>query len=150
MGSCTGWPAATSTRTRTAASSEARRAAGIFSNFDRLDRNKDGAITPAEMNQEIVKPTRTYANRQTITVGGRTVQLIYPGRNHSDDMTVIYFPAERVAFAVDFIYPGTTPGAWASYDGTPLSEWIASIKTVEALDFDVLLPGHGVRARRRR
>jgi len=116
---------------------------GYLSNFDRLDRNKDGAITPAEMNQEIVKPTRTYRDRQTVTLGGRSVQLIYPGPNHSDDMTVIYFPAERIAFAVDFIYPGTTPGAWASYDGTPLSDWIASIKAVEALDFDVFLPGHG-------
>jgi glyoxylase-like metal-dependent hydrolase (beta-lactamase superfamily II) len=116
---------------------------GYLSNFDRLDRNKDGAITPQEMNQEIVKPTRTYSSRQTITLGGRTIELMHPGANHSDDMTVIYFPAERVAFAVDFIYPGTTPGVWASYDGTPMSEWIASIKAVESLNFDVLLPGHG-------
>ena len=83
---------------------------------------EDGAITAQEMNQEIVKPTRTYANRQTLTVGGRTIELIHPGQNHSDDSTVIYFPAERVAFAVDFIFPGTTPGVWASYDGTPMSE----------------------------
>jgi len=116
---------------------------GYLSNFDRLDRNKDGAITPAEMNQEIVKPTRTYAGRQTITLGGKTVQLVHPGRNHSDDMTVLYFPAERAAFGVDFISPGTAPGVSADYDGTPLSDWIASIKAVEALDIDVFLPGHG-------
>ena len=116
---------------------------GYLSNFDRLDRNKDGAITPQEMNQEIVKPSRTYKDRQTLTVGGRTIQLIHPGVNHSDDMTVIYFPAERAAFAVDFIFPGTTPGAWGSYDGTPMSEWVASIKAVEGLSIDVLLPGHG-------
>jgi glyoxylase-like metal-dependent hydrolase (beta-lactamase superfamily II) len=118
---------------------------GYLSNFDRLDRNKDGAITPQELNQEIVKPTRTYRDRQTITVGGKTIQLIHPGVNHSDDMTVIYFPAERVAFAVDFVYPGTTPGVWASYDGTPMSEWVASLKSVEELNMDVLLPGHGNR-----
>jgi glyoxylase-like metal-dependent hydrolase (beta-lactamase superfamily II) len=116
---------------------------GYLASFDRLDRNKDGAVTAAEMNQEIVKPTRTYRDRQTISVGGKTVELIHPGRNHSDDMTVMYFPKERVAFAVDFIYPGTTPGAWGSYDGTPLAEWIASIRVVEALSIDVLLPGHG-------
>ena len=116
---------------------------GYLSNFDRLDRNKDGAITAAEMNQEIVKPTRTYRDKQTITVGGRTIELIHPGSNHSDDMTVIYFPKERAAFAVDFIYPGTTPGAWGMYDGTPMSDWIASIKKVEELPFDLLLPGHG-------
>src|SRR5687768_3117901 len=78
---------------------------GYGRNFDRLDRNKDGAVTPAEMNEEIVKPTRTYADRTTMTLGGKTVQLIHPGRNHSDDMTVMFFPAERVAFGVDFIAP---------------------------------------------
>jgi glyoxylase-like metal-dependent hydrolase (beta-lactamase superfamily II) len=117
---------------------------GYLTAFDRLDRNKDGVVTAPEMNQEIVKPTRTYTSRQTVTLGGKTVQLVYPGRNHSDDMTVIYFPAEKAAFGVDFISPGRAPGAQGDYDGTPLSEWIASIRAVEALDFDTFLPGHGV------
>jgi glyoxylase-like metal-dependent hydrolase (beta-lactamase superfamily II) len=116
---------------------------GYLAAFDRLDRNKDGVVTAPEMNQEIVTPTRTYRDRQTITFGGKTVELLHPGRNHSDDMTVIHFPAERAAFAVDFIYPGTSPGAWGDYDGTPLSEWVASIRAVESLDIDTFLPGHG-------
>jgi glyoxylase-like metal-dependent hydrolase (beta-lactamase superfamily II) len=116
---------------------------GYLAAFDRLDRNKDGIVTAPEMNQEIVKPTRTYRDRETITFGGKTVQLIHPGRNHSDDMTVMFFPAERAAFGVDFVYPGTAPGAWGDYDGTPLVEWVASLRAVEALDFDTFLPGHG-------
>ena len=28
-------------------------------------------------------------------------------------------------FAVDFIFPGTTPPVWGEYDWTPLREWIA-------------------------
>jgi glyoxylase-like metal-dependent hydrolase (beta-lactamase superfamily II) len=118
---------------------------GYLSNFDRLDRNKDNAITPAEMNQEIRMPDVTYNTRHTLSLGGKTVELIHPGRNHSDDMTVMYFPAERAVFAVDFIYPGTTPNTRANsaYDWTPLREWIASLKAVEALDFDTFLGGHG-------
>jgi glyoxylase-like metal-dependent hydrolase (beta-lactamase superfamily II) len=118
---------------------------GYLTNFDRLDRNHDGAITPDELNQEIRKPDITYTGRRTLTLGGKTVELIYPGRNHSDDMTVVYFPAERAVLAVDFIFPGTTPPVWGEYDWTPLREWIASIKTVEALDFDTLIAGHGAR-----
>lgn len=118
---------------------------GYVPNFDRLDRNRDGAIAAEELNQEIRKPDATYAGRRSLTLGGKTVELIYPGRNHSDDMTVVYFPAERAVFAVDFIFPGTTPPVWAEYDWTPLREWIASIKTVEALDFDIFIPGHGRR-----
>ncbi len=126
---------------------------GYLSNFDRLDRNKDGAITPAELNQEIRRPDQTYKDRGAISMVRTTqsplveaaaaVGLVHPGRNHSDDMTVMFFPRERAVFAVDFIYPGTTPGAWGDYDGTPLVEWIASIRAVEALDFDIILPGHG-------
>jgi len=114
---------------------------GYVPNFDRLDRNHDGAIAPEELNQEIRKPDITYSGRRTLTLGGKTVELIHPGRNHSDDMTVLYFPAERAVFAVDFIFPGTTPPVWAEYDWTPLREWIASIKAVEALDFDIFIPG---------
>lgn len=118
---------------------------GYLSNFDRLDRNDDDVVTPAEMNREIVMPTITYTDRYTISFGGKRVELIHPGRNHSDDMTVMYFPEERAVFAVDFIYPGTTPNTRANsaYDWTPLREWIASIEAVEALDFDTFLGGHG-------
>ena len=118
---------------------------GYLTNFDRLDRNHDGSITPDELNQEIRKPDVTYTGRRTLTLGGKTVELIYPGRNHSDDMTVVYFPAEKAVMAVDFIFPGTTPPVWGEYDWTPLREWIASIKLVETLDFDTLIPGHGRR-----
>jgi hypothetical protein len=33
--------------------------------------------------------------------------------------------------------------AASAYDWTPLREWIGSIKVVESLDFDTILPGHG-------
>jgi glyoxylase-like metal-dependent hydrolase (beta-lactamase superfamily II) len=118
---------------------------GYLSNFDRLDRNKDNALSPAELNEEIRKVDVAYTERHTLTLGGKMVQLIHPGRNHSDDMTVMYFPVERAVFAVDFIYPGTMPNTRANsaYDWTPLREWIASIRAVEALDFETFLGGHG-------
>lgn len=116
---------------------------GYLTAFDRLDRNKDAAITPAELMEEIRKPDITYSDRKTLALGGKTVELIQPGRNHSDDMTVMYFPAERAVFTVDFITVGGAPAFRADYDWTPLREWIASIRTVEALDFDTALGGHG-------
>ncbi len=116
---------------------------GTLAAFDRLDRNRDGSITPQELYADVRRPDVTYADRKTVTLGGKTVQLIHPGVNHSDDMTVLYFPAERAVFEVDIVFPKTTPGVWADYDWTPLRDWIASIKAIETLDFDVVLPGHG-------
>jgi len=123
--------------------------------FRTADRNGDGSLTPAELQQDIRKPDILYSERMDLVLGGKRVQLIFPGRNHSDDATVLYFPAERVVFATEFIsdvaLPATaSPRAWPSacgpFDGNPLSEWIRSYRTVEALDFDVFSGGHGALA----
>jgi glyoxylase-like metal-dependent hydrolase (beta-lactamase superfamily II) len=70
--------------------------------------------------------------------------------NHADDATVMLFPAERVLFATEFLADAlvtddihSLPSACGPFDGSPLAEWIKSYRTVEALDFDVLAPGHG-------
>ena len=71
--------------------------------FRTADRNGDGSLTPAELQTDIRRPDILYSDRMRLTLGGKTVELIYPGRNHSDDATVLYFPAERVVFATEFI-----------------------------------------------
>jgi len=118
--------------------------------FDIADSNRDGKITPRELQQHIVRPTIVYNDRMRIELGGKVVELVHPGLNHSDDATVMVFPAERAAFATEFIAdalvagnPRSLPSACGPFDGSPLAEWIKSYRAVEALDFDVLVPGHG-------
>ena len=120
--------------------------------FRTADRNGDGSLTPAELQTDIRRPDILYSERMRLTLGGKTVELIYPGRNHSDDATVLYFPVERVVFATEFISdvalpatgsPLSFPSACGPFDGSPLSEWIRSYRTVEALDFDIFAGGHG-------
>jgi glyoxylase-like metal-dependent hydrolase (beta-lactamase superfamily II) len=126
---------------------------GMPANFFRTaDRNGDGELTPAELQADIRRPDILYSDHMRLTLGGKAVDLIYPGKNHSDDATVLYFPAERVVFATEFIsdvaLPATAsplsfPSACGPFDGSPLSEWIRSYRTVEALDFDIFAGGHG-------
>ena len=118
--------------------------------FDGIDRNSDGVATPQELQQFIVKPSIVYNDRMRIELGGKVVELVHPGLNHSDDATVMLFPGERAAFATEFIAdalvagnPHSLPSACGPFDGSPLDEWIKSYRIVEALDFDVLVPGHG-------
>jgi glyoxylase-like metal-dependent hydrolase (beta-lactamase superfamily II) len=118
--------------------------------FDSVDRNRDGKTTPQELQQFIVKPTIVYSDRMRIELGGKVVELVHPGRNHSDDATVMLFPAERTLFATEFLADAlvaqnarSLPSACGPFDGSPLAEWIKSYETVEALDFDVLATGHG-------
>ena len=91
-------------------------------------------------------PQVTFRDRMTIELGGTVVELLYMGRNHSDNMIVLRFPAERILYAVDFIPVDTVafrdlPDAW-------MPDWIESLKRVEALDFDILAPGHGPMGRK--
>jgi glyoxylase-like metal-dependent hydrolase (beta-lactamase superfamily II) len=97
------------------------------------------APEPARM-ADVATPQKTYTERHTITLGGKTVELIHPGPNHAPDMTVLYFPAERVVHAVDYLTVRRVP---RFLDGAPLSDWINALKRVEALNFDIIVPAHG-------
>ncbi len=86
-------------------------------------------------------PRITFKKKMTIELGGKAVELRYLGKNHSDNMIVIRFPAERTLFAVDFIPVKTV--AYKDFSDAYLSEWIRSLTRVEIMDFDILAPGHG-------
>ena len=86
-------------------------------------------------------PDLTFTDRMSIDLGGKHVELIYTGKNHSDNSLVVLLPQEKLLFAVDFI-PVDTVAYRALPDGYP-DDWIESLKQVERLDFDTLVPGHG-------
>ncbi|HEU5202187.1 MAG TPA: MBL fold metallo-hydrolase [Nitrospira sp.] len=86
-------------------------------------------------------PDLTFTDRMSIDLGGKHVELIYTGRNHSDNSLVVLLPQNRLLFAVDFI-PVETVAYRALPDGYP-DEWIGSLRQVEGLEFDTLVPGHG-------
>jgi glyoxylase-like metal-dependent hydrolase (beta-lactamase superfamily II) len=118
--------------------------------FDTFDRNGDGTMTPQELQQFIVKPTIVYNDRMRIELGGKVVELLHPGLNHSNDATVMVFPSERAAFVTEFVVDAlvtdnarSLPSACGPFDGSPLAEWIKSYRAVEELDVDVIVTGHG-------
>lgn len=86
-------------------------------------------------------PDITFTDSMDIELGGQTVELRYVGRNHSDNMIVMNFPAQRVLFAVDII--PVKGVAFRDFPDAYLPDWNQSIRQVEAMDFDILVPGHG-------
>ncbi|MFQ5994549.1 MAG: MBL fold metallo-hydrolase [Acidiferrobacterales bacterium] len=86
-------------------------------------------------------PDVTFSDRLTVELGGKVVKLIYVGKGHSDNMIVMHFPAERAVFAVDFI--SVKRLAYRNLSDSYFPDWIDAIKVVEAIDFDILVPGHG-------
>ena len=86
-------------------------------------------------------PHLTFTDRMFIDLGGTHVELIYTGKNHSDNSLVLLLPQHKLLFAVDFIPVETV--AYRTMRSDYPDDWIESLKRVEQLEFDTLVPGHG-------
>jgi glyoxylase-like metal-dependent hydrolase (beta-lactamase superfamily II) len=114
------------------------------------DKDGDGRASPQEFFTDTPAPDIVYSDRMTLRFGGKTIQLVFPGKNHANDGTAVLFTDERVLFTVDFpadaLVQGSMhsmPSACGHFDGHPMDEWIKSYRTLEALDFDISVGGHG-------
>jgi cyclase len=82
-------------------------------------------------------PTLTYDNRITLYHGGREFRVMHFVGNTAGD-SAVYLPKEKILMAGDLLTAPVPFGA----DSHPRS-WIESLKTLERLDVDVIIPGHG-------
>lgn len=116
--------------------------------FDLTDADKNGALTGAELARgalnDVHPPTTTFSDRQTVTLGGKTVVMVHTGEAHAPDSSVLYFPAERVVFGADILQAKRFPGSVAPTVGA----WINAMRTVERLDFDIAATGHALSGRK--
>ena len=99
------------------------------------------AATEAQGVDAVRPPDIVYSDTMAVTLGGKTVNLHYVGKSHSDNISVMHFPEERTVFTVDFISAKRLP--FRTLGDSHLPDWIDAIKQVEAMDFDILAPGHG-------
>lgn len=84
------------------------------------------------------EPTITFSERLTIYLGNHTFELIHlPG--HTPYEVGVYVPEERIVFTGDNFTNGWETGL---VDSCPL-EWLESLKKIEAMDVDYIVPGHG-------
>lgn len=83
-------------------------------------------------------PTLTYDTTLTLHRGGREIQLLNLGRGHTDTDQYLFLPKERIVCTGDAMQTGLAymPDAYAA-------EWPETLERLAALDFDIVLPGHG-------
>src|SRR5262245_4791251 len=109
------------------------------------DRNGDGVVTAEELYARVRRARLTYSKELTLTLAGKSVRLIHPGPAYSLDMTVVYFPDERVVFAANGPAVNHAPFSFGLFRPRDVYEWIHAITR---LDFDTLLFGDGQRMTR--
>jgi glyoxylase-like metal-dependent hydrolase (beta-lactamase superfamily II) len=90
---------------------------------------------------DVVMPDELVDETRTLTLGGTTLELIFVGRNHSDNSLVMRLPNEKLIFTVDFIPIQTVLFRNLPDTVSPI-EWEESLKRVVALDWDRMVPGH--------
>ena len=91
-------------------------------------------------NTTVIIPDLVVDDRAVLTMGGTRVELLYVGRNHTDDALVVLVPKEKILFTVDWI-----PIRAILFRNVPESyydEWLESLDRVLALDWDRMIPGH--------
>ena len=121
--------------------SEAR--GGFLAAFDGDDTNQDGVLTAAEVNANTHPPDIIYRDQLNISLGGGTVEMHHTPPAHTDDMTVLLFPEQDIAFAVDFLQINRFPGGLSGFlAGYPVDSYEAAVEAVQALDFERVIQGH--------
>lgn len=88
-------------------------------------------------------PDTTFDHEHTIPIGGKTVRLVHPGRGHTDGDLVALFVEDRVLHAGDLVWNKRYPNIDLEA-GASIEQWVGTLDRVLALDFDTVIPGHGL------
>jgi glyoxylase-like metal-dependent hydrolase (beta-lactamase superfamily II) len=89
---------------------------------------------------DITIPDETVDDKRVIELGGTTLELIYVGRNHSDNTLLMRLPKEKLIFAVDFLPINSVN--WRNMPDSWPFEWEDGIRKVLSLEWDRMIPGH--------
>ena len=89
-------------------------------------------------------PNITVQPRGSIWLGGKSAEIYWFGRAHTDGDVVVLFPQNRVLAAGDMYTNGEgTPQLIDYSGGGSAKEWTATVEQATKLDFDTVVPGHG-------
>ena len=99
---------------------------------------KQRQYDPGEV--KLVLPDVTFDSKLTLTLGGRTVELLYIGAGQNPGDTLVHFPKERVIFTGGPF----SKNSWPNPSFTPsMSNWVDLLRKMAAMDVDIYLGGHG-------
>ncbi len=91
-------------------------------------------------------PNITVADAATIHIGGKTVEIHKVGRAHTNTDLVVLFPEQRLLAAGDIFAngPGTSAQLVDYAGGGSAKEWTKAVDQALKLEFDTVIPGHGL------
>jgi cyclase len=86
----------------------------------------------------VTPPDLTFADELVLHRGEREIHVRYLGRGNTDGDAIVWLPKERIVATGDLVV-APIPYGFGSYP----QEWIETLEKIAALDFRLLMPGHG-------
>ena len=97
-----------------------------------------GAPAP-EPRVVVVPPTAMTSDRETVDIGGKTVQVLFLGRAHTGGDLMVYLPHEKILFMSEAYLNRVFPAMRSAYS----TDWMQTIDRALAMDARRFVPGHG-------
>lgn len=88
-----------------------------------------------------VEATIRFESSMQFSQGGKTIELTYLGPGHGTDMLAMVIRPENIAFVVDVA--SSRRLFYRDFPNANIDDWINQVRTVQSLDFDILVGGHG-------
>ncbi|WP_223254465.1 MBL fold metallo-hydrolase [Bacillus sp. HNG] len=89
---------------------------------------------------ELVLPNQTIEREHTFSGPKCSAKLFTLGGGHSFCDACLFIPEEKVIFMGDLLFVNCHP---TFFEESNPDQWVEILKEIEALDFDVAIPGHG-------
>jgi len=86
-------------------------------------------------------PHINFGTNYSLSIGGITIELIYPGEGHGEGNSIIYIPSRKIMMYVDTVTPKSVPFKNFAYTADILNQ-MKGIEKALKLDFNVYIAGH--------
>ncbi|MFT5609756.1 MAG: cyclase [Arenicella sp.] len=87
-------------------------------------------------------PRETFSDSLQLTIGGKSLKLIHPGRGHTDGDLVVLIEDENTLVMGDLFFNNYYPNIDLEAGGS-VQQWSTTLDTVLESNFEQVIPGHG-------
>ena len=108
---------------------------------DRLNQRRAALAPWVNDKTRVVPPDLTFNDRLTLTLGGKSFQMIYAGPAHSASDMMMMVEPDGVLFAGDIVQNGRVP--FMNSDDVDTRQWLKALESVARLEPKFIIPGHG-------
>ena len=88
-------------------------------------------------------PNETFDKQLTLRLGNKTLDLIHPGRGHTDGDLVVYIRQHKTAVLGDLYFHQRYPNIDLEAGGS-VQQWPLALDKILALGVTTAIPGHGL------